>query len=250
MIERDRGMTNKVILGALILIYTLGICCGCNSQDKVNSIADISYDNDALEHEIYILENDQYVPYIVISNNYNGSVLLLRKEVLSTPRSVSEYSSLYPDSEIDNYLNTEYLTTLCEIQDKILNTELQVTTEDSLGISGDQIETITRKVFLLSCTEVNINSENMAVEGKTLEYFKDSNNRVAYNDGVATSWWLRTPNTYYVSCVYVIGGNSKVGSTNAYDKNGGRPAFCVSASTQVELRNDIIKGKSVYLLVV
>ena len=41
-----------------------------------------------------------------------------------------------------------------------------------------------------------------------------------------SSWWLRTPNTYYLSCTYVIGANNKIGTTNAYDKNGVRPAFC------------------------
>ncbi len=30
--------------------------------------------------------------------------------------------------------------------------------------------------------------------------------------------WSRTPNTYYTSCVYVIGANNKIGFSNAYDK--------------------------------
>ena len=53
-----------------------------------------------------------------------------------------------------------------------------------------------------------------------------------------SSWWLRTPNTYYTSCVYVIGANNKIGFSNAYDKNGVRPAFCVPGDCKMETDQD------------
>ena len=46
------------------------------------------------------------------------------------------------------------------------------------------------------------------------------------------------PNTYYTSCVYVIGANNKIGFSNAYDKNGVRPAFCVPGDCKMETDQD------------
>lgn len=241
-------MIRKLILCSLFLVCLSGMCCGCTNSKKIVSVSELAAHNQDSEYDIYIPENEQYVPYIVITDDYDGSVLLLRKDVLDLPGRINEYSSLYRDSEMDRYLNTEYLSMLSDIQDRILITEIQVTAEEALGISGDRTEIISRKAFLLSCTEVNIQSENMAAEGKALEFFKDSDNRAAYNNGTAANWWLRTPDTGYLSCTYVIGSNNKIGSTNAFDENGIRPAFCVSPSLQVEMRDDIVENQLVYTL--
>ena len=87
----------------------------------------------------------------------------------------------------------------------------------------------------------------MAIEGETLKFFCNEENRKAYLNGETTSWWLRTPHTYYLSCTYVIGDNNKIGSTNSYDSNGVRPAFCVSRNVKIELKSGIIKNEQVYV---
>ena len=116
---------------------------------------------------------------------------------------------------------------MSEISKDIVTSKIEITKDDALGKSEIDTEIINRKIFLLSCSEVGIqDSINMPKEGKMLKYFKKSENRKVYIDGKDSSWWLRTPNTYYLSCTYVIGANNKIGTTNAYDKNGVRPAFC------------------------
>lgn len=220
---------------------------GCKNLKKVSSISDLSFENNTSTNEVYVLENNKYIPYIVVSSKYNRNTLLLRKDVLDTPFSLNDYSSFYPDSELDIILNNDFYSTLSKINDKILETEISVTTESAIGISGTSTENIKRKIFILSCSEMGISSENMAQEGTLLKYFKNIDNRIALCNGKKSSTWLRTPNTFYVSCSYVIGANNKIGSTNVYDKNGIRPAFCVQNSLPVELNNDIINGKSIYV---
>ena len=144
-------------------------------------------------------------------------------------------------------MNGEYLRELSEIAPYIIDTSLEITSSVVLGTSGTETETISRKVFLLSCTEVGISDAvNIAHEGNELDYFKDEVNRKAYLDGKPSSWWLRTPNTYYRSCTYVIGDNNKLGFTNAYDENGMRPAFCVKGDLPIELKDDVVDDLEVY----
>ena len=167
---------------------------------------------------VYLHENGEPVPFMAVG--YNGNVLLLRRDIL-TIREFNGYSSYYEDSSIDRYLNGEYLDSLAE---DIAMSEIEITTDDSIGISGTDTRTIKRKVFLLSLTELGIDSPTAAKEGRKLLPL----NRVAFMDGEPRSWWLRTPSTYYESCPYAIGVNGEIDIGNAYDENGIRPALCVS----------------------
>lgn len=71
-----------------------------------------------------------------------------------------------------------------------------------------------------------------------LRFFEKEEQRIVLKENQKSSWWLRTPNTYYTSCVYVIGANNKIGFSNAYDKNGVRPAFCVPGDCKMETDQD------------
>lgn len=214
----------------------------------MNTVSDLSYNRLGTPNYVYVLEKNQYIPFLVLTDDYNGNTLLIRRDVVAEPRCVSDYSAYYGNSGIDLYLNSEYINCLSEVSPCILTSTIGITSEDSLGESKTETETIDRKVFLLSCNEVGIeDSVNIAQEGEMLEYFQNPENRTAYIDDKVSSWWLRTPNTYYLSCTYVIGDNNKLGFTNAYDKNGIRPAFCVKSDMLVELNSDIVEGQSVYV---
>ena len=96
-----------------------------------------------------------------------------------------------------------------------------------------------RKIFLLAYSEVMEDQNiNAASEGTFLRFFEKEEQRIVLKENQKSSWWLRTPNTYYTSCVYVIGANNKIGFSNAYDKNGVRPAFCVPGDCKMETDQD------------
>ena len=232
----------------MLLLTILAFLCSCGEIDKVKTISDIAYNRIHEPLFLYVVEGNQYVPFLVLTDDYNGNTLLLRKDILEGTRRISDYSSFYENSEIDRYLNGEYYSNLSKNCKYIIPSNIEITSEEALGKSENKTVSIQRNVFLLSCNEIGIEeSVNISLEGNELEYFKNEKNRVAYDHEHVASWWLRTPNTYYTSCTYVVGDNNKIGYTNAYDDNGIRPAFCVENDSPIELKTGVIDNQSAYV---
>lgn len=237
----------KMLVLCISFVIILGLCA-CSGEKEMKKVSDLAYDKADSINYIYVMENGKYTPFLVLTDDYNGNTLLLRKEILDENRRINNYSSYYANSEIDLYLNEEYLKSLTEISQQVTTSNVEITSEDSLGVSGTDTETIERCVFLLSCNEVGISdSVNIASEGEVLEFFRNEENRKLYANEKSLSWWLRTPNTYYLSCTFVIGDNNKLGYTNSYDQNGIRPAVCVNGDLRIELRSGIVADKMVYV---
>lgn len=237
---------NKYSVASITIIFFL---CSCNLNNYEESTMTINDIANKKNNIVYINESREYVPFIVACTDYyEDNVLLLRKDVLKETMSISNYYSYYGESEIDEYLNSEYLDLFDDsVSSKICEVSVIITNKEALGVSGGSTVEITRKVFLLSCTELGIDdSVNMGKEGKALSYFADVDNRIANRDGIPITWWLRSPDTYRNSCTYYIGGNGVIGSTNSSTKNGIRPAFCISKSTEICLKDDIVENKQVY----
>lgn len=241
----------------LLLIILISSLCGCKFMKKEKSssettLKDIAFDvNKKTDHTVYILENSDYIPYLVLTSDYNGNALLLRKEVLEDDHAYNDYSGYYPDSLIDKYLNTDYLSTLDPgLQDIIVESEISITAKSSLGIAGTDTEDITRKVFLLSYTEIGLfDTSFTAKEGKALKYFEDAQSRIAYYEGMARSWWLRSSYTINDSTVWAVFTKGEVGEGGAYEKSGVRPAFCLKATTLIEEKENVINGEAGYVII-
>ena len=214
------------------------------------SVGKLSYEVSPDSCTVYLPEGAQYVPFLVLSADYGGNALLLRRDVLPDFRPFNNYSAAYEDSAIDRFLNGEYLQRLDAVRDLIRSSEIVVTDADALGVSGTAVRTLTRNVFLLSCTETGFTDlANAGKEGVALSYFDAPEHRAARRDnGPAASWWLRTPDTYYLSAAYGVGPDGSLGSGNAYNENGVRPALCVPPDAQAFPTADIAAGQTVYFL--
>lgn len=241
----------RLCLRKFFILIVIGFSClltGCafyKYNHTKNSIGELVSDQDNI---VYIKESNVYVPYLVVSNNYNGNTLLLRKEVLNEYRRINSYSSFYEDSEIDQYLNGEFFSQLNDMKDIIINTDILITDDNAIGVSGSKVKNITRNVFLLSSTELDIDSSGSSgKEGKALKYFKSTDHRIAYQGDTPVSWWTRTADTNFASCTIAIGSNGNIGMTNANDMNGIRPAFCVPNATKIVQSNQVVSGKEVYI---
>ena len=199
---------------------------------------------------VYLPEGAQYVPFLVLSADYGGNALLLRRDVLPEFRPFNNYSAAYEDSAIDRFLNGEYFQRLGAIQSLIQPSEIVVTDADALGVSGNAVRTLTRNVFLLSCTETGFTEiVNAGKEGVPLSYFDAPEHRIAsLENGRPASWWLRTPDAYYLSAAYGVGPDGTLGSGNAYNENGVRPALCVPSDAQAFPTADIVAGQTVHFL--
>lgn len=230
-----------------------------SAKERSYTINDLAYDiNKSLGYTVYLSENEQFVPYLVLTNNYDGNVLLLRKHLLDEMKPynrLTDAPSYYKESEIDKFLNTEFYGILSDkVRDTIVNSTVIITDIESIGRAGTDTQNIQRNVFLLSYTET-AQEESLvnAVEGSFLKYFKDDSNavRAMTLSGEYQSWWLRTPNTAYFNTVYGISqdgyvGVSSVGGTEGIYDNGVRPAFCLPKDTVV-YKGDV-NGDEVFII--
>lgn len=248
------NMNNKSYTFILLIILLFALFASYAFLfHKPKTIQEIAFDkcHNRSKSTVYILEGGKYVPYLVLTKDYNGDVLLLRENTLNDPQRFNDYSSYYENSEIDRFLNESFFRKLSAIDEYIQVSNIAITKRQALGNAGCESSTISRKLFLLSATEIGFD-EIIAgsTEGSPLLFFSDFNNRTAYDESnrSMTGWWLRTPNTYYDSCVYGIGSDGKLGEGNAYNYNGIRPAFCVSPTTPIYINSHIVQSKNLYCI--
>ena len=263
--EVSKNMRSLLI--ACIITVLAFSTIGCIAQNAEGSDNSLRFKNMELQelvykkgqsspNRIYLKENDEMAPYIILTADYNDNCLLLREFLLNERMRFNpndRFSAYYEDSEIDRYLNGDFLSALSnEIKDKIINTEITITAKDSLGVCGTETITIMRNIFLLSYAELGgIKSSTNAAEGKPFNFFKNNESRIARrSSGEIDSWWLRTPNTWYdnVVCGVSIDGVVGIGGMGAEDEylNGIRPAFCLPKDTLVH--KEEINGNKIYLV--
>jgi len=239
------------------------------------TIADIAYDritrSRTTDFRIFIQEDGRYVPYLVLTANYGGNVLLLREYVMDETRPINhspntveiwsgetlgiwawqDYGAYYPNSYMDNFLNAEFKDTLCDsVIAAMVPSNIVVTAKDSIGPAGRDSYNITRYVFLLSRRELGVPSSNIAVpEGERLRFFRNYHARrvASFSDSTAMPYWTRTPNTLGTSSVFFIGINM-VDFDTADICFGIRPAFAMCRSTAITTSTDIVSGQTVFVL--
>jgi hypothetical protein len=254
------------VLGGLLVVWGMW---GVIQLNKQLTIKDIAYDNllsvvNKFEgYTVYLKENGEYEPYLVLSKNYNGDgeVLLLRQYLLDEPRIYNTdegYGAYYENSKIDRFLNKRFLKTLeSNVQTKIVTSNLEITDEFSIGSVGDETITIPRKAFLLSHTEMAAGKSALAPEeGKKLLYFVGFHSYIATTKaGEAEPYWLRTPYTEYGITVWGVKSSGYLGNSPLLDtgneklyKMGVRPAFCLAKDTKLERKEGIVKGKKVFII--
>jgi hypothetical protein len=259
----------KKSIGLFILLVLLSLLSSCslneyqNIEKKVESgnfvLKDIAYNKKLEEaHSIYIQEDESYEPYLVIDGDYDGGVLLLRKYLLdegiqySEEQSHSTYGGYYPNSIIDAYLNTMFLSKFPQsLQDKILDTTISVANLETVGSGGgiDKTDNINRKIFLLSATELNIRGSMKATEGKPLAYYKKRDDLTAQlKIGANDAYWLRTAYLWDDIQAWVIDAAGKIGGASVSYTFSLRPAFCLEGNTAVVETDEIVEGRKVYVL--
>ena len=224
-------MKNKIWLVGGLLIFDIGIAVlctvlfirltGCGQTREYATLEEMAYDQSGRKNLVYIKENNEYIPYLVLESDYGGggNVLLLRENVLPEPMPYrpspygesteglggpwahNDYGSYYETSNIDKYLDTDFLKVFSPVvQEAIAATTIEVTDLESYGDKwAKATHIIERKVFLLSAVELGITYSvdyNITREGEPLKYFENKEQSVkkAYAvDGTAWPYWTRTP---------------------------------------------------------
>jgi hypothetical protein len=180
-------------------------------------------------------------PSSVYDDSCNGTWLLMQ-DIYENRAWHSSNTNDYANSTIHSYLNSTFLNLFeSNIKNAIKQVKLPyrkgsgTSTTVTSGSNG-----LSAKIFLLSATETSFDFSYMpSGEGAELAYFKgcadnsSDSKRVAYLNGSATSWWLRSPGCSNFSNALYVGSNGDWRNNFCSDSCGIRPALILPSTLLV-----------------
>lgn len=193
----------------------------------------------------------QGLPGDIYDASCNGTWLLMQ-DIYQIRQWHSLNANDYEKSAVHAYLNGTFLNLF---ESSIKNAIRQVKIPYRKGSGTFTTVTsgsngLSAKIFLLSATETSFNTDKMPRdEGAELAYFKGCSDtgadskRVAYLNGSAANWWLRSPYCYggsnYALFVYSGGGWSYASCSTS---RGVRPAMVLPQDALVDGDGNVIGG--------
>lgn len=209
---------------------------------------------------VKLMEGGTAVEYLVVnqgipsnSSLYDAScdgTWLLRKDILELLAYNSSENNSYKASAIHSYINSTFFNLLGEMEQSVIK-QVKIPYVNETGGAGiaSGASGLSAKVFLLSGYEIGIGgADYLPRDGAKLDYFDQiagaDPKRIAYLNGSATNWWLRSPYTYRASTtnvwyVYNNGGCNTIRSTYQY---GVRPALILCSNALFDKTTMLLKG--------
>lgn len=182
-------------------------------------------------------------PSSLYDNSCDGTWLLM-KDIYENRQWHNSNVNNLENSTIHSYLNGTFLNLFeSNIRDAIKQVKLPYRKNGGSGGSDQSgANGLLCKIFLLSGYEIGFtNSDNpyFPVDGAKLSYFEAGtgssalNKRIAYLNGSAAYWWLRSPYTYYTIYVWNVYTGGYYDYYYASDSYGIRPALVLPSTLLV-----------------
>ena len=219
----------------------------------------------AVGSSVYLMENGVAAEYLVVnqgkpsgSSRYDDScdgTWLLRKDLYESRQWHSSNDNTYSASTIHSYLNSTFLGLLdSDIQAVVKQVKIPyVNGTGSGGSVATGANGLAAKIFLLSGYEVGFTtsvSSYFPVDGAKLDYFESGDTsggtnrakRIAYLNGTATIWWLRSPFTSYTDNAWLVVANGSCRYNYCPSSYGIRPALVLPSTAVFDKETLILKG--------
>lgn len=230
---------------------------GCRAKEPSTSILASSL---AVGSTVKLMEGGTAGEYLVVnqgipsnSSLYDAScdgTWLLRKDILELLAYNSSENNSYKASAIHSYINSTFFNLLGEMEQSVIK-QVKIPYVNETGGAGiaSGASGLSAKVFLLSGYEIGIGgADYLPRDGAKLDYFDQiagaDPKRIAYLNGSATNWWLRSPYTYRASTtnVWYVADNGGCNTIRSTYQFGVRPALILSSNALFDEKTMLLKG--------
>lgn len=217
----------------------------------------------AVGSTVKLMESGAAVEYLVVnqgipsnSNLYDSScdgTWLLRKDIHSNRQWHTGNVNKYETSAINTWLNGDFFNSLGSVEQATIK-QVKIPYRHGGGSGGTNqsgANGLSCKIFLLGDYEVGFTTSNngyFPVDGAKLSYFEVGTGasaeakRIAYLNGSATKWWLRSPLTNSADNVWNVYHNGDYIGDYAKVSCGIRPALILPKTALFDGDTMILKG--------
>ena len=213
----------------------------------------------AVGSTVKLMEGGAAVEYLVVnqgipsnSSLYDAScdgTWLLRKDIHSERQWNTSKANKYETSAINTWLNGDFFSSLGSVEQATVK-QIKIPYRAGGGDGGANqsgANGLSCKVFLLSGPEVGLAGKNyMPNDGAKLDYFNANtgtdSKRIAYLNGSATFWWLRSPYTGNTNYVWFVVADGSSNYDYASNSNGIRPALVLPKTALFDETTLQLKG--------
>ena len=213
----------------------------------------------AVGSTVKLMEGGTAVEYLVVnqgipsnSSLYDAScdgTWLLRKDIHSR-RPWENNNNIYETSAINTWLNGDFFNSLGSVEQATIK-QVKIPYKSHGGNQLGRVETgdngLSCRIFLLCGYEVGFTTKDNSgfpVDGACLSYFDNAtqSKRIAYMNGTATTWWLRSPKIGNNSYVWQANSNGIEDTGLTANPYGVRPALILPKTALFDASTMLLKG--------
>ena len=192
----------------------------------------------------------QGLPSSMYDASCNGTWLLI-KDIYENRAWHNSNVNKYETSDINTYLNGPFFNLFdSNIQGIIKQVKIPYRKNGgSGGVDQSGVNGLSAKIFLLSGYEVGWTTSDNSFfpqDGAKLDYFESgtdtsaNNKRIAYLNGSAAYWWLRSPSTNTTNAVWRVLSSGNYRSLGPPSSIGIRPALVLPSDALVDDSGNVL----------